>query len=126
MSDPLTCLIKPVAPCLFWGGAFTGLAVYQGLPKQQAGQAFARNAGFLYVYHAMQCPFETIQGRKSWTHNAIAGGTLGYLGVMKRMIGIPLVDASFFIKYPQVTPPLMGALVYGGIAGVLGSFSKPM
>jgi hypothetical protein len=126
VSDPLTCLVKPVFPCLFWGGAFTGLAVYQGLPKQQAGVAFSRNFGFLYVYNALQCPLETISQRKSWSHNAIAGGALGYLGVMKRAVGIPLIDASFFIKFPRITPPIAGAIMYGGIAGALGAISKPL
>ena len=126
MSDPLTCLIKPVFPCLFWGGAFTGLSVYQGLPQSMAPRSFYRTFSFLYIYHAVQCPLEFLSGRRSWSHNAIAGATLGYLGVMKQVVGIPFVDATFFIKYRQISPPLMGAIVYGGLAGVLGSFSKPL
>ena len=98
MSDPLTCLIKPVFPCLFWGGAFTGLSVYQGLPQSMAPRSFYRTFSFLYIYHAVQCPLEFLSGRRSWSHNAIAGATLGYLGVMKQVVGIPFVDATFFIK----------------------------
>jgi hypothetical protein len=125
-SDPLTCLIKPVVPCGFWGGVFTGISVYQGLPKQQAFHHFSRNFSFLYIYHALQCPLEAISGKRSCVHNALAGGILGYFGVSKRLIGIPFVRQPFFIQYPQLKPPIIGSLVYGTLAGTLGALSgKP-
>ena len=121
VNDPLTCLLKPIPPVAFWSGVFTGISIYQGLPKQQAFQAFSRNFGFLFVYHALQCPLEAIHQKRSYVHNCIAGGTLGYLGVMKRAVGVPFVDAGFFVKYPRLSPPVAGALIYGGMAGALGA-----
>ena len=127
VNDPLTCLIKPVMPCAFWGAAFTGISVYQGLPKQLAPNSFSRNFAFLYLYHSLQCPLEALSGRRSYLHNFLVGGTLGYMGVVKRVIGVPFVDQSFYMKYRQLTPAIMGALVYGGIGGLMGAAGgKPL
>ena len=122
-----TCLIRPIVPSGFWGGVFTGIDVLQGLPKERAPKIFARNFAFIYSYHALTCSMEVISQRRSLLNNAAAAGIIGYVGVMKEMIGIPFVDASFFMKYPRMTPPIMGALVYGGIGGVLGALQgKPL
>jgi len=46
---------------------------------------------------------------------------------VKRVIGVPFVDQSFFMKYRQLTPAIMGALVYGGIGGLMGAAGgKPL
>ena len=42
-------------------------------------------------YNAMQCPMETLNGRRSSTHNMIAGGVLGYLGVASGKLGVPFM-----------------------------------
>ena len=56
----------------------------------------------------------------------ISGGILGYIAVVKNIAGIPFVDSSFFIRYPQMTPPIMGALVYGAMGGAFGALGgKP-
>ena len=38
-------------------------------------------------------------------------------------IGVPLVDATFFYRYPRLSPPMVGAVAYGALAGVLGAMS---
>ena len=115
------CIIKPIYPAGIYGGIFTGIDILQGLPKEHAPKMFARNFAFIYSYHVLQCPMEAIHQRKSLLHNFAAGGILGYVGVMKRIIGIPFVDSLFFIRYPQMTPPIMGALVYGAMGGAFGA-----
>ena len=120
------CLIRPIFPAGFYGGIFTGIDILQGLPKEHAPKIFARNFGFIYAYNVLQCPMEAIHGRKSLIHNFMAGGILGYIAVVKNIAGIPFVDSSFFIRYPQMTPPIMGALVYGAMGGAFGALSgKP-
>ena len=84
---------------------------------------FARNAGFIYAYNAIQCPMEAIHGRRSLLHNVAAGGILGGVGVMQGYIGIPFVDQSFFYRFPRVRPAEIGFLVYGGIAGGFAALS---
>ena len=126
-----TCLIRPIVPSGFWGGVFTGVGVLQGLPKEHAPKIFARNFAFIYSYHVLKCPMEAISQRRSLLHNAIALGIMGYVGVMKQMVGIPFVDAHVlsYVRavHPRMTPPIMGALVYGGIGGFLGALEgKPL
>jgi len=70
---------------------------------------------------------EAITGRKSSMHNALSGATVGYLGVQKRFLGIPGVDALFFYRYPRISPPMMGAAVYGSIGGIMATLlGKPL
>ena len=115
------CLIRPIFPAGLYGGIFTGIDILQGLPKEHAPKIFARNFGVIYAYNVLQCPMEAIHGRKSLIHNFMAGGILGYVGVKKQMIGIPFVDALLFIRYPQLSPPIVGALVYGAFGLALGA-----
>ena len=120
------CLIRPIFPAGLYGGIFTGIDILRGLPKEHAPKIFARNFGVIYAYNVLQCPMEAIHGRKSLIHNFMAGGILGYTAVVKNIAGIPFVDSSFFIRYPQMTPPIMGALVYGAMGGAFGALSgKP-
>ena len=91
-----------------------------GLPIKHAPKAFVRNFAFINAYNVLQCPMEAIHGRRSLIHNVVAGGILGYVGVVKQIIGIPFVDGAFFKMYPKITPPIMGALVYGAIGGIFG------
>ena len=115
------CLIRPIFPAGLYGGIFTGIDILRGLPKEHAPKIFARNFGVIYAYNVLQCPMEAIHGRKSLIHNFMAGGILGYVGVKKQMIGIPFVDALLFIRYPQLSPPIVGALVYGAFGLALGA-----
>ena len=113
-------MIRPIFPCGMFGGILTGIDLLQGLPKEHAPKIFARNFAFIYAYNVLQCPMEAIHGRRSLIHNVVAGGILGYVGVMKQMIGIPFVDGAFFKMYPKIRTSIMGALVYGAIGGVFG------
>ena len=54
-------------------------------------------------------------------HNAIAGGSVGYIGTQRGFLGIPFVDHSFFYRYPRISPPMMGAAVYGGMGWILST-----
>lgn len=70
----------------------------------------------------MQCPMEALQGRPSVLHNVLAGGTLGYLGVERGFIGVPMYGALMSVRAIARTPPaLVGFAVYGGLCGLLGS-----
>ena len=89
--------------------------------------------GGLYLYNILQCPMEAVHGRQSAWHNVASAGMLGYIGVATGRLGIPFVGgsssaSSFFYKYPFVSPPMVGAGVYGAIgfvfAAVLGG--KPL
>ena len=69
---------------------------------------------------------EAIHGRKSLIHNFMAGGILGYIAVAKNITGVPFADSSFFMIYPQITPPMMGAIVFGAMGGAFGALGgKP-
>lgn len=70
------------------------------------------------MYNVMQCPMEAIHGRRSAYHNILSGAILGHVGVSRGILGIPFVDGHLFYRYPQLSPPLVGAAVYGGIAGL--------
>ncbi len=108
-----------------FGGLFTGLHVYQG--ARLSPQLVGLNVGFIYAYGALQCPMEALHERRSCLHNALSGAILGAEGVRRGMMGVPLVDAYFFMRYPQLQPALVGAAVYGLIAGVLGAMAgKPL
>ena len=55
-------------------------------------------------------------GRPSALHNVASGAILGYIGVSRGVLGIPLVDSYFFYRNPRISPPIVGGAVYGGIA----------
>jgi len=123
------CVTRAIQPCLVFGGVFTAFDVLgrgASLNPNVLMRLFALNAGGLYVYNILQCPLEAVHGRQSAWHNVLSGGTLGYVGVHAGRLGIPFVDPYFFVRNPQVSPPMAGAVVYGGIAGLLGMLSgKP-
>ena len=119
------CLFHPVVPAVMFGGLFTGLNVYQG--ARLSPQLVGLNVGSIYVYGALQCPMEALHERQSCLHNALSGAILGYEGVRRGMVGVPFVDAYFFMRYPKLQPALVGAAVYGLICGVLGAMGgKPL
>lgn len=60
---------------------------------------------------------EAIHGRQSALHNVLSGAVLGYVGVSHGRLGIPFVDHSMFYRHPNLRPPVVGAAVYGGLAG---------
>ena len=70
----------------------------------------------------MICSLEAVSGKKSSIHNGIAGATIGYIGVHKGLMGIPFVDSYFFYRYPRISPPIMGATVYGSTCLIIASF----
>jgi hypothetical protein len=101
--------------------------VAQGSVKSnQIVPAVGRAFAFIYTYNLIQCPLEAIHGRKSAVHNAIAGGSLGYIAVARGLAGIPFINATHFYRYPQLSPALIGGGMYGSIAGCLGLLSKPL
>ena len=64
---------------------------------------------------------EAVHGRQSAWHNVLSAGSLGAWGVSRSLVGVPLVDRVFYLRYPQISPPLAGFLVYGAGAGALAS-----
>lgn len=108
------------------GGLFTGISMSQG--ARLTPQLAFLNIGGLYLYHIAQCPMEAVHGRSSAIHNAMSGALLGYVGVSSGNLGIPFVDAYFFYRNPQLPAPVVGGVVYGGIAFVLSAIlgGKPI
>lgn len=108
------------------GSLFSAVSMAQG--AQLSPRLVAMNVGGLYAYNVMQCPMEAIHGRESALHNAAAGGILGFMGVRAGVVGIPFTDAYFFLRHPQISPPLAGAAVYGAIGFILANVlgNKPM
>ena len=109
-----------VMPAAIMGSVFSVVHVVQGAPLNP--QMLAANIGFLYAYGALQCPMEALTNRRSWTHNLLAGGTLGYVAVERGLAGIPFnLDHVFYAR--RIPLPVGGALVYGGMAAALAMFS---
>jgi hypothetical protein len=121
----LNCLTRPIQSSLIMGGVFTAIDVFQGAPFTP--RAVLTNVGGLYLYHIIQCPMEAIHGRPSAWHNVLSGATLGYVGVAAGRLGIPLIDVhTLMYRFPSVSPPMAGAVVYGSIAGLLATLgNKP-
>eukprot|EP00439_Symbiodinium_sp_Y106_P074486 s327_g14.t1 len=113
------CLTAPVVPSITWGCGFSVIHVLQGAPASLS--LFALNSGLLYVYQALQCPMEALQGRRSLLHNVAAGGLIGAWGVQQGLLGVPFASPAFFFRYPQVTPTMAAFMVYGAGAGVMAS-----
>eukprot|EP00970_Alexandrium_tamarense_P004980 scaffold808_cov196-Alexandrium_tamarense.AAC.117 len=128
----MPCLIQPIPSCAIMGGGecagvrswwlFMGIDAIQGAPLSVRSWGFY--AGGLYAYNIIQCPMETIHGRQSAMHNVAAGGILGYVGVSRGRLGVPFV--SPYILYGMRYPGLVGAAVYGAIAGGMATLGgKP-
>ena len=110
------CLIGNIIPAATMGSVFTVLNVVQGAPLTP--QLAAVNVGFLYAYSALQCPMEALTGRRSWVHNLIAGGTLGYVAFERGITGIPFnLESTFLMR--RVPLSLAAAIVYGGMGATL-------
>eukprot|EP00978_Attheya_sp_CCMP212_P006526 scaffold15048_cov55-Attheya_sp.AAC.4 len=62
---------------------------------------------------------EYIHGRQSLMHNVLSGFTLGYLGVSTGRVGVPFLDP--YTVMASRNPALLGAVVYGGIAGCMAA-----
>lgn len=130
MFDFLDCISRPIIPSVVVGGIFT--AITTKVSPHLAPQLFGTNCAILYSYSALQCPMEALHGRQSSLHNAVAGGTIGYFGVERRVMSVPFeaaLDENIFRKLPQrVSTPVRGAIVYGCgawfLAGVLSG--KPI
>jgi hypothetical protein len=101
------------------GGLFTGVSVMMEGQKLTPRLAMM-NMGGLYLYNALICPMEAISGRPSAIHNALSAGTIGYIGVATRQLGIPFVSPHYYYSSSSmVSPPMMGAAAYGGMALLL-------
>ena len=119
------CLQRGIGSSVVFGSFFTGISVAQGHPLTPS--LAATNIGGLYLYVSLICPMEAIHGRQSALHNALSGSILGYIGVQSQRLGIPCVDPHFFYRYPQLSPPLVGAAVYGAVGMLLVTASgKPI
>ena len=107
-----------------FGSLFHGFDVLQG--QRFSPALLAKNCGFIYMYHALQCPMEALHGRRSLWHNIISAGMMGSAAVNSGQAGIPFVERSFYSMYPRVTPPVLAFVVYGAIGGAMGGLSgKP-
>lgn len=122
------CAIRPIVPSVVGGCLFTAFDLVSagsggggGLSMQQLPRRLALYTGAMYVYSVLQCPMEAIHERQSAWHNVFSGGILGYIGVSRRILGIPFVDAYFFMRHPQISPPMAAAAVYGTMGGVLAA-----
>ena len=113
------CLTAPLPSSIMFGGAFSAMHIFQG--AQPSPALFARNIGFIYVYHALQCPMEGVHGRRSLAHNGLAAGGMGFWAVSAGQASVPFLDGSFFYKYPAVKPPVAAFAVYGLIGMIAGS-----
>mmetsp|Transcript_29826 Transcript_29826/g.70890 ORF Transcript_29826/g.70890 Transcript_29826/m.70890 type:complete len:134 (-) Transcript_29826:117-518(-) len=120
----VSCLFGNIPSAVVMGGAFTALHVYQG--ARPTPQLAAVNIGFLYAYGALQCPMEALTGRHSWTHNAVAGGILGYVAYERGVLGIPF-NLEHNFRARQVPLAAGAALVYGSMGAVMAMIAgKPL
>ena len=60
---------------------------------------------------------EAFSRRRSLWHNGIAGGILGYVGVERGYLGVPLY------QYRELAPAQWGFLMYGAMGIAFGSLS---
>ena len=122
--NPVDCALRPVAPAFVTGGLLSVLDMVQNGGRPPTARTFGIYVGGIYVYNLLQCPMEAVNGgRPSAWHNVAAGGTLGYLGVSRGVLGIPFLPRTFFYQYPALRPAIAGAAVYatmGGFLAVLG------
>lgn len=120
------CLMEPIFPSIMFGGAFSALDTMRGIPLTPYGVGIYISS--IYLYGALICPMEALSGgRKSWMHNFISGGTLGYLGVKSGRLGVPFVNPRVLYRYPQISPPTVAFVVYGGMGGLLAAVGgKPL
>ena len=116
--DPVNCAVRPIGSSLVWGGIFSAMDAVQG--RRVTPRSVGLYVGALYVYSALQCPMEAMNGgRPSAWHNVASGALLGYIGVRAGVLGIPFVDSFWVYRNPHLAPELVGAAAYGGIAGAL-------
>lgn len=113
------CLADPIMPSVIMGSLFTGLAIAQGFPFTP--RLIGLNIGALYIYSILPCPMEAIHRRQSSLHNAAAGGILGFIGVSRGILGVPFVNPYYVYRNPILSPPLLGAAVYGGMGFAFAS-----
>ena len=120
LKHQANCLLHPL-PSVFIGSIiFTGIDYGRGsVSPRRVASHFGRTFGFLFLYNAMICPMEALSERQSSLHNVCSGGILGYLGVRHGAMGVPFVPLTFFFRYPQIPPPIVGMFVYGAGAGLL-------
>lgn len=118
--------MRPVVPSVVGAGILSVLDMAQ-TGRVPGPRTVGVYVGGIYVYNLVQCPMEAVNGgRPSAWHNVLAGGTLGYIGVQRRLLGIPFVDAYFFMRNPGVAPEVAGAAVYAAMAGGLAALGgKP-
>ena len=119
-ASTVGCLFGNLQPAAMMGGVFTALNVAQGAPFTP--RLLGVNVGFLYAYGALQCPMEAITNRRSWSHNLLAGGVLGYVAYERGFAGIPFnLEYQFLVR--RVPLPAGAAMVYGSMGAVLAMLS---
>ena len=64
---------------------------------------------------------EAIHGRQSLLHNILSAGTIGYVGVSRGWLGIPLIDPYTFYRYPSLRPGAVSFAIYGAMGGAFGA-----
>jgi hypothetical protein len=102
------CLLDPIPQAVVMGGLFHGFDAMQGAPLSL--RVWGMYAGGLWTYHALQCPMEIIQGRRSSLHNVASAGILGYIGVSRGVMGVPFVN-PYQLYGSRLSPGLIGAVV---------------
>jgi hypothetical protein len=117
-----SCFTAPIVPSAVMGGIFCGFDVAQGRPTSALPRSFALYAGGLYIYNAIQCPMEALHGRSSLLHNFLAGGALGYAGVLSGAIGVPFLSPYYYAIHSRSGVAAIGAVVYGSLAAAFASF----
>ena len=118
------CAERSVTPALGNGAMITLLQGMSGgaMSPAQLPMAFAVNTAFIYSYFVLQCPMEALHGLRSLLHNFASGGILGFLGVSSGHASIPFnLEYTFYAR--GISLPVGGALVYGGLATVMGAIS---
>eukprot|EP00568_Trieres_chinensis_P001266 CAMPEP_0183309518 /NCGR_PEP_ID=MMETSP0160_2-20130417/25392_1 /TAXON_ID=2839 ORGANISM="Odontella Sinensis, Strain Grunow 1884" /NCGR_SAMPLE_ID=MMETSP0160_2 /ASSEMBLY_ACC=CAM_ASM_000250 /LENGTH=136 /DNA_ID=CAMNT_0025473559 /DNA_START=13 /DNA_END=423 /DNA_ORIENTATION=- len=113
------CLTGPVVPSIMTGGVFSAIDAFSG--HKVTMRSVGMYAGGIYVYNIVQCPMEAIHGRQSAIHNVTAGALLGYIAVSSGALGIPFVDQTLFWRHPRLSPPIVGAGVYGTMGGLFAA-----
>ena len=115
------CATRSITPSIANGAILTVMqaASSGGVHPPALPMQMAMNSGFVFTYLVLQCPMEAISGRQSLIHNFIAGGILGYEGVRRGAVGMFNLE-MMCVQY-RVPIPVGGAIVYGGMAAVLGA-----
>jgi hypothetical protein len=111
------CIIQSAKHSIMASAVVTGLDVASG--RRFTPKLLGVNYLFAATFYSLHCPLEAIAGRRSCVHSFVVAGTMGYVGVMKRWVGIPLhAHIPINVLY-RVPAPILGGAVYGTMAFLL-------